>query len=82
MSNIIRIGLATALVIGSASVALAQSYEAPQPARPSDGYSGRQLSAGDRSNVGQSTPYNYYEITSPDQPWNTLMEPGNTSGGD
>jgi hypothetical protein len=64
MSNIIRIGLAAALVIGSASVALAQSYETPQPAHASDGFSGRQLSSGDRPNVGQSTPYNEYDSTS------------------
>lgn len=81
MSNITRIGLAAALVIGSASMAFAQTYQSPQPARASEGYLGRQLSSGDHPNLGQNAPYNYYENTAPDQPWSASMDPANTNGG-
>jgi hypothetical protein len=81
MSNITRIGLAAALVIGSASVALAQDYQSPRAMHAYRGYSAQQMQSETRPNVGPNAPYNYYENTSPDQPWSSSTDPGNTTGG-
>ena len=86
MSNITRIGLAAALILGSASVALAQSYESgveqlpPHATRAHGGYSDRQF-PNQGNYAGPNASYNYHENTSPDQPWSTSMDPGNTNGG-
>ncbi len=81
MSKLTRIGLAAALVIGSASVALAQDYQSPRSAQTYHrGYSARQVPSEENVNPAPNAPYEYHENTSPDQPWSSSMDPGNTSG--
>lgn len=80
MSKFTRIGLAAALVIGSASVALAQSDQSPRATHAYRDYSARQLPSEAPGNRGPNAPYEYHENTSPDQPWSDSLDPGNTNG--
>jgi hypothetical protein len=85
MSKIAHIGLAAALVIGSASMAFAQSNDSgvervpSHAARSFRSYSDRQISS-QPTNPGPNSSYEYHQNTSPEQPWSTSMDPGNTNG--
>jgi len=81
MLKITRIALAAALVIGSASVALAQNDQSPRASHAYRGYSAQQLPSEEPGNRGPNAPYEYHENTSPNQPWSDSLDPANTNGG-
>jgi hypothetical protein len=85
MLKVTRLGLAVALVVGSASLALAQSPEnGSVPTLPNaatiyqDGVVVRQLTPRQERRQARHSEQN----SASDQPWSSSFDPGNTSGGD
>jgi hypothetical protein len=80
MSYIHRIGLAAALVIGSASLASAQTYEAGSASPPNAAtvYHGSPLSRAQARAMRRNEQTQY---DNSQEPWSSSFDAGNTSGG-
>jgi hypothetical protein len=79
MLNIVRIGLAAALVAGSVSMAAAQSSESPDSqsvVRTTRGHV-RHNTRTDRQYREEAAP----AASSSQQPWSSSFDAGNTTGG-